>query len=229
MHNVYQFLDRVVGQRKSKLSGFNLGEVEDVVDEPEEMSAVPLDAFDGGSHSLRRIAVYAVEHELRKAEHRVQWRPQFMTHVGEELRFVTAGLLKTSVELLQLFAGRIHMRRKLPEFVTIGDLYTLGEITSRYPIQPVVNDADRFDHRPGDRMSQDQRKHKACERDRSDKYLGFGVSSSARIYAGHHVRFSPVDQLIGQSFELVRERPEFREFALFGLSCSSAADEIDDV
>ena len=152
-----------------------------------------------------------------------------MTHVCEELRFVTAGLLKTSVELLQLFAGRIDMRRKLPEFVPIGNLYTLGEIASGYPVQPVVNDADWFDHRPGDRMSQDERKHKACERDRSDKYLRFGVGLSARIYAGHHVRFSPVDQLIGQSFELVRERPELRKFALFGLSRSPAADEIDDV
>ena len=34
MHNVYQFLDRVVGQRKSKLSGFNLGEIEDIVMSP---------------------------------------------------------------------------------------------------------------------------------------------------------------------------------------------------
>src|SRR3954469_9992998 len=105
-----------------------------------------------------------------------------MTHVCEELRFVTAGLLKTSVEPLQLFAGRIDVRRKLPEFVPIGKLNTLGEIAGGYPIQSVMNDAHWFDHRPGDRMSQDQRKHETCERDRSDKYLRFGVGLSARIY-----------------------------------------------
>ena len=42
-----QFLYGIVGQREPKLSGFNLGEIEDIVDEPEQMSTVPLDAFDG--------------------------------------------------------------------------------------------------------------------------------------------------------------------------------------
>ena len=42
-----QFLYGIVGQRESKLTGFNLGEIEDIVDEPEQMSAVPLDTFDG--------------------------------------------------------------------------------------------------------------------------------------------------------------------------------------
>src|SRR6266850_3624732 len=151
-----------------------------------------------------------------------------MTHVCEKLRFVTAGLLKASVELLELFAGRIDVRRQLPKFVPIGNLNALGEIASRYSIQTVVDSADWVDHRSGDRMSQDQREHETCDRDGSDKYLRPGISLPARIYAGHHVRFSPVDQLIGQSFELVREGPEC-EFALFGLSRSAVADEIDDV
>ena len=47
INTVNQFLYGIVGQRKSKLPGFYLGEIEDIVDEPEQMSAVPLDAFDG--------------------------------------------------------------------------------------------------------------------------------------------------------------------------------------
>ena len=66
-------------------------------------------------------------------------------------------------------------------------------------------------------------------RDGSDKHLRSSIGLPARIYAGNHVRFCPIDQLIGQSFELVREGPEFREFALFGLSRSTVADEIDSV
>ena len=41
-----KFLYGIVGHREPQLTGFNLGEIEDVVDEPEQMSAVPLDAFD---------------------------------------------------------------------------------------------------------------------------------------------------------------------------------------
>src|SRR6266850_7169938 len=151
-----------------------------------------------------------------------------MTHVCEELRLVTAGLLKASVKLLEFFAGRIDVRRKLPEFVPIGNLDATGEVASRYSIQTVVDNADRFDHRSEDRMSQDQRKHETCERDGGDKHLRSSIGLPARIYAGDHVRFSPVDQLIGQSFELVRAGPKC-EFALFGLSRSPVADEIDDV
>jgi hypothetical protein len=57
-----------------------------------------------------------------------------MTHVCEELRLVTAGLLKALVELLQLFAGRIDVRRKLSKFVPIRDLDTLGEVAGRQSI-----------------------------------------------------------------------------------------------
>jgi hypothetical protein len=78
-------------------------------------------------------------------------------------------------------------------------------------------------------MSQDQRKNETCQRDGGDKYLRFSIGLPARIYAGYHVRFSPVDQLIGQSFELVREGTELHEFALFRVSRSPLTDEIDDV
>ena len=152
-----------------------------------------------------------------------------MTHVCEKLRFVTAGLLKASVELLELFAGRIDVRRKRPKFVPIGNVNALAEVARRYSIQTVVDNADRFDHRSGDRMSQDQRKNETCQRDGGDKYLRFSIGLPTRIYAGYHIRFSPVDQLIGQSFELAREGTELREFALFRVSRSPLTDEIDDV
>ena len=78
-------------------------------------------------------------------------------------------------------------------------------------------------------MSQDQRKHEACERDSGDEYLRFDIGLPAGIQPGDHVRFSTIDQLIGQSFELVREWPELRELALFGLSRAAVTNEVDDV
>src|SRR5262249_52427536 len=117
----------------------------------------------------------------------------------------------------------------LPKFVSIADVDALGEVAGRYSIKTVVDNADRVDHRSGDRMSQDQRKREACERNGSDKQLRSNVGLLVRIDAGHHVRFSPVDQLIGQSLEPVRERPELRTLTLFSLGRSPVAEELDDV
>src|SRR3981081_2313883 len=128
---------------------------------------------------------------------------------------MAAGFLQALVELLEFFAGRIDVRRKRPKFVPIGNVNALVEVARRYSIEAVVDNVDWVDHRSGDRMSQDQRKNEACQRDGGDKYLRFSIGLPARIYAGYHVRFSPVDQLIGQSFELVREGTELRGLALF--------------
>ncbi len=72
-------------------AGLDLGEVEDVVDEFQQMMA-------GGVDDLRIFymladigAECAGEDHLGKAEHGVQRRAQLVAHVGEELRFRTAG------------------------------------------------------------------------------------------------------------------------------------------
>src|SRR5258705_11293144 len=142
---------------------------------------------------------------------------------------MAAGFLQALVELLEFFAGRIDVRRKRSKFVPIGNVNALGEVARCYSIQTVMDNVDWVDHRSGDRMSQDQRKNETCQRDGGDKYLRFSIGLPARIYAGYHVRLSPVDQLIGQSFELVGEGTKLRESALFRVSRSPVTDEIDDV
>src|ERR1700730_471899 len=142
---------------------------------------------------------------------------------------MAAGFLQALVELLEFFACRIDVRRKRPKFVPIGNVNALGEVARRYSIQTVVDNLDRVDHRSGDRMSQDQRKNETCQRDGGDKDQRLGIGLPARIYAGYHVRFSPVDQLIGQSSKLVRERTELHEFALLRVSRPPVTDENDDV
>src|SRR5258708_35862805 len=120
-------------------------------------------------------------------------------------------------------------RRRPPKLFRLGKVKGRGKVARRYSIQTVVDNVDWVDHRSGDRMSQDQRKNETCQRDGGDKYLRFSIGLPARIYAGYHVRFSAVDQLIGQSFELVREGTELHDFALFRVSRSPVTDEIDDV
>src|ERR1700732_69820 len=127
---------------------------------------------------------------------------------------MAAVFLQALVELLEFFAGRIDVRRKRPKFVPIGNVNALGEVARRHSIQPVMDNVDWVDHRSGDGMSQDQRKNETCQRDGRDKYLRFSIGLPARVYAGYHGRFSPVDQLIGQSFELVRGGNELPEVAL---------------
>ena len=50
-HGVHDLLDRVVGERKRELPGLDLGQVEHVVDQPEQVLAVALDALEHGCAS----------------------------------------------------------------------------------------------------------------------------------------------------------------------------------
>ena len=53
---VDDLLDRIVGQRQRELTGLDLGQVEHVVDEPEKMPAVALDALEHGGASCPAVS-----------------------------------------------------------------------------------------------------------------------------------------------------------------------------
>src|SRR5215475_3462460 len=79
---------------KVHLSGLDFGQVEDVVDERQQMTGRAEDAVE------RLKLVFAVEvarillQQLGNADNRVQWRPQFVRHVGEELGLMLAHKLE---------------------------------------------------------------------------------------------------------------------------------------
>jgi hypothetical protein len=56
--------------------------------------AVALHALEHAAHPFRHVAVDTVQYELGISEDRVQWRTQFVAHIGEELRLVLAGDLE---------------------------------------------------------------------------------------------------------------------------------------
>ena len=95
-------LDRVIAERQDELPRLDLGEVEHVVDEAEEMLAVALEPLQHLAHPRRRGAIDVVEDELGIAQDRIQGRAQFVAHIGEELRLVLARLGQFAALLLDL-------------------------------------------------------------------------------------------------------------------------------
>src|SRR5215831_839032 len=54
------------------------------------MAAVDLNALDHSAHFFGRLPVNIVENELSISKDRIQWRTEFMTHIGDELRLMLA-------------------------------------------------------------------------------------------------------------------------------------------
>ena len=106
---LHQFGERIVGQRQRELPGLDLGEVEHVVDQPEQMLAVGLHPLQHAAHFFRRFAVDAVEDQFGVAEDGVERRAQLVAHIGEELRLVLA----RDVELAALVLDLVKQSRVL--------------------------------------------------------------------------------------------------------------------
>src|SRR6516225_3584825 len=54
------------------------------------MLSVSLQAFEYAQHLLGWLTISTVCHQFGVAQNSVEWRSQFVTHIGEELRFVLA-------------------------------------------------------------------------------------------------------------------------------------------
>src|SRR5580704_10074756 len=55
------------------------------------MLAIVLDAIEHTARPLRQHPIDAVDEQLCITEDRVQWGPELVAHIGEELRFVLTG------------------------------------------------------------------------------------------------------------------------------------------
>src|SRR6516164_5346806 len=72
------------------------------------MLAVGLKPFEYAKHLLGRLTVSAVRHQFDVAQDGVEWRPQLVAHIGEELRLVLARLLKLAALVLD-FIEQAHV------------------------------------------------------------------------------------------------------------------------
>ncbi len=101
-HPVHDVLERIIGERERELAGLDLGQVEHVVDQAEQVLAVALDPLEHVAHLLGRFAVDAVADQLGVAEDGVERRAQLVAHIGEELRLVLARLRELPALVLDL-------------------------------------------------------------------------------------------------------------------------------
>src|SRR5262249_51991106 len=101
-------LDRIIGEFEYELPGLDLGEIQNIVDETEQMPAVGLKAFEYAKHLLGRLAVGPVRHQFGVPQDRVERRAQFVAHISKELRFVLACLFKLPALVLD-FVEQPHV------------------------------------------------------------------------------------------------------------------------
>ena len=83
-------------------AGLDLGEVQDVVDQPEQVLAGRVDPLEVREERLLVEVLGLLLEHLGVADDGVQRRPQLVAHVRQELRLVLAGLGKLAVRLLEL-------------------------------------------------------------------------------------------------------------------------------
>ena len=84
------------------LPGLDLGEVEDVVDQRQQVVGRGQDVVEVLRLLLVDVAEQPLAQHLREADDRVQRRPQLVRHVGEELRLVPARRLELTALLVEL-------------------------------------------------------------------------------------------------------------------------------
>ena len=91
------------------LAGFDLRQVEDVGDQRQQVLARRVDVR-GALHLLGvEVLLVVVGQQLRQDQQRVQWRPELVRHVGQELRLVAGGQRELLGLLLQAATGRLDL------------------------------------------------------------------------------------------------------------------------
>ena len=90
-------------------AGLDLGEVENVVDEIEQIGAGRIDISRELDLPVREVARNVLGKLLAENQNRIEWRSQFVGHVGEEFGFVLGRKRKLNSLFLQSVSGLFHL------------------------------------------------------------------------------------------------------------------------
>ncbi len=82
--------------------GLDLGKIENVIDQAEEMAPIMCQALQDIPNLLRNISVNVVKNQLRVAQDGIQGGSKFVAHVGQELGLVLGGTGKLTPFFLDL-------------------------------------------------------------------------------------------------------------------------------
>jgi heat shock protein HtpX len=112
-------------QRQAQAAALGAGQVEQVVDHAHEVPSAVQDAADPGPEVGRQVG--RLLQQLGKAEHAVEWRAQFVAHVGQQFGLGAVGALgqvaRAAQRLGVLGAGHVgvgdHHAQRLPRRVAL--------------------------------------------------------------------------------------------------------------
>ena len=88
------FLEVHVFRFKIHLAGFDLGQIENVVDQLQQTLTAVVNDLRRFDLFRVQVIVQVIGQCLGQDQHRVQWRAQLMRHIGQEFTLVAAGLLQ---------------------------------------------------------------------------------------------------------------------------------------
>jgi hypothetical protein len=97
-----------------ELAGFDLREIEDLVDEAQEVGPGGIHAAQRFQCLLRAEAFRVADHHLGQADDGVERRAQLVAHAGEKLRLVLACHLDLPIQTSQLFAHLVYFVANAP-------------------------------------------------------------------------------------------------------------------
>ena len=135
-------LDHALGRDRLELqlepAGFDLRQIEDVVDQREQVPAARQHVLDEFGVLRRECLPAFFEEQLGKADDRVQWCAQLVRHVGKELRLEPVSLLDLDVLRLQIDPLRLQFLG-LELQLLIASRQPFGEL-ARLLMQVVTDD-----------------------------------------------------------------------------------------
>ncbi|MNN53243.1 hypothetical protein D3C81_1679860 [compost metagenome] len=92
-----------------EFAGFDLGDVENIVDQVQQVVTGRIDGL-GELHLLfAEVALAVFRQQLGQNQRAVEWRAQLVGHVGEEFGLVLAGALQVVGASLQLLLGLVQL------------------------------------------------------------------------------------------------------------------------
>src|SRR5262249_25510297 len=207
-------------------SRLDLGEVENVVDQGEQVAARGENAADVLGLFLVQLTEHAVVQHLREADDRVEWRAELVRHVGEKFRLVLARRLQLTVYAPKLVIHAVQIGGERPQLIAVRDVDASGKIPRRDLREARVHRAYGADDRPGDGKSQHQSQAGGSDRKADDYPLRPHERGVARVHARHHIGFRLVYQLIREPLESVGERGRLRELQLPPICGPAASDQL---
>ena len=109
LHMLLEAGQRHVADLDRDRAGLDLGQVEDVVDQVEQIGAGAVDRARELGLFLVEIALLVVGQQLRQDQQRVERRPKLVAHIGEELGLVLGGQRQLLGLLLDRAPGHVDL------------------------------------------------------------------------------------------------------------------------